>query len=373
MKMYKAMAALLALCLMVCGAFGALAEQGDEDVIADLLRYFLNIPEEEAVAPEPETEAPGAEEEPEAPAAPDDGEPLDPDDQYVVDEIEEEPIVVEQLVDVDDYAVNESLPDDWLNILLLGTDSRTSKQYSRTDSMIVLSINEASGEARLTSIMRDIWVDIPDHGGAKLNAACVYGGPELTMRLINEYFGLNIEKYALVNMKCLSEIVDMLGGIRLDISRGESRAMNRLIQSDRESGDANRAFATASVSPGTQVLLNGKQALAYTRIRKLDSDYVRTQRQRTVLITIARQLQQINLLKLAGIVTSMLQYVETNMATDEIMAIAKVCMKLDVDALAQFRIPAEDTFEAGMFGTTWCIKPDFEANARQLHEFIYGD
>ena len=364
MKLKKAIAALLALCLLLAGV-GAAAEQEEKpDVIDDLLRYFLKIdefaPEEDAAEATP------------AEAAEDVGDYVEGAEEYVVDE-EEEEIVVQTPVEVKDLSVTEGLSEDWLNILLLGTDSRGSSKYLRTDTMIILSVNQSAKAARMTSIMRDTWVEIPGHGGQKLNAACVYGGPELTVKMINEYFGLNIRDYALVNMKCLVEIVDSLGGIQLDVSPAEARAMNKLIESDRNSGDANASFATASVGAGEQLLLNGKQVLAYSRIRKLDSDYARTERQRAVLVTIAKRMQKENLLSLAGIVTSMLQYVETNLSFDEIMTIAGVCMKLDLGNLTQFRVPADGTYESGMFGGTWCIKPDFEANAKLLKAFIYGE
>ena len=368
----KTVAMLVALGIMLCGVSGALAE---DDVVADLLYYFLGDSAEQGE----EAEAPQQTAPEQADAANEesadyvDGEDYMDEDtgEYGFDE-EEEEIVVDKLVEVTDYAVNENLPDDWTNVLLLGTDSRGSTKYLRTDTMIVLSVNANTNEAKMTSILRDIWVEIPEYGWQKLNAACVYGGPELTMRTINQYFGLNLKSYALVNMQCLVNIVDALGGVRLDISPAEAGAMNRLITSDAEASDGNRNFATDKVHSGEQVLLNGKQTLAYARIRKLDTDYARTARQRTVLTTIARQMQQVSVFSLATLVTDMLQYVETNLSFDQIMTIAAVCMKLDLDNLAEFRIPADGTFEAGMFGNTWCIKPDFEANKKALNEFIYG-
>ena len=270
-------------------------------------------------------------------------------------------------------AVNASLPADGTNILLLGTDSRTSEMDSRTDTMIVLSVNAVTGQAKLTSIMRDTWVDIPGHGGGKLNAACVYGGPALTVRCVNENFGLNIERYALVNMQCLVDIVDALGGIRLDVTSEESSAINALIASDANAHDENSEFATDPVPAGTQVLLNGRQALAYVRIRKSDSDYARTSRQRVVLETIARRLQQESMMNLMGMAMSLLNNVETNLSLDEIMAIATVGVSADMGSVEEMRVPVDGTFESGMFGDTWCIKPNFAQNAALLHSFIYGD
>ena len=369
MNLKKMLAILTALCLAL-GSVGALA--GGMDMLGDLLQAYVAEGEaseptegaEEAAEP---TE--GGEAAAEAPAEPD----PDIDEEYVFGAEEEEEIVVDELIEVDDYAITEGLSEDWLNILLLGTDARGTNKYSRTDTMIVLSVNPATGEAKLSSIMRDIWVSLPNHAGAKLNAACVYGGPELTMRTINEYFHLNIQYYALVNMRCLVAIVDDLGGIRMEITNHERRSMNALIASDAKSEDAsNHAFATSMVKSAGDVLLNGKQALAFVRIRKSDSDYARTERQRKLLTTVMHQLQQENLLSLAGILTDMLEYVETNLTFEEILTLATMAMSMDAEDVSQFRIPVDDTYEAGMYGTTWCIKPDFEENARQLHEFIYG-
>ena len=239
--------------------------------------------------------------------------------------------------------------------------------------MVVLSVNSKTGQVKMTSIMRDIYVELPGVGGQRLNAACVYGGPELTMRTINQYFGLNIEQYALVNMRCLVSLVDALGGIRLDITPSEAAAMRELSEEDAKSTDGGRAYTISPVSSGSQVLLNGKQVLSYCRIRKSDSDYARTSRQRTVLVTVAKRLQQENVFSLGGIVADMLQYVETNLSLDQIMAIVGTCAGMDLDQMTEMRIPADDTFESGMFGTTWLIKPDFKENKRLLHEFIYGD
>ena len=337
MKIRKATAALLALCLALGGLLGAMAEG---EALNDLLGFFRRATEDAEPVIEPGTD------------------PADGADTAWLDGVGE--------------FSDSGLSPDWEHILLLGTDSRTSEKDARTDTMIVLSLNSQTRELRLTSLMRDIWVDVPGHGGAKLNAACVYGGPELTVRCVNENFDLDIHSYVLVNMQCLAAIVDALGGIRMDVSDSEAAAINKLFADDRNAQDENTYFAGQNVSAGSQVLLDGKQALAFARIRSLDSDYNRTDRQRQVLVTIARQMQREDLLSMAGIVTAMLQYVETNLTFEQIMAIAGVCLGADLDGLEELRLPAEGTYQAGTFGGTWCIKPDFEENQRILKAFIYG-
>ncbi len=340
MNMKRRIALLLALYLALLGAAGALAEEG---ALNDLLGFFERASAQGEPAPEAGAPAQAADA---LPVADDAAQPA-----------------------MDAAALNP----DWQNILLLGTDSRTSVTDTRTDTMIILSLNARSNEIRMTSLMRDIWVDVPGHGGAKLNAACVYGGPELTLQTINQNFGMDIQFYVEVNMQCLAQIVDALGGIRMDVSDSEAKAINKLFADDRNAHDENTYFAGDSVSAGSQVLLNGKQALAFVRIRSMDNDYVRTDRQRQMLVAIAKDLQQKDLLSLGAIVAGMLQYVKTNLTFDEIMAIAGVCMGASLDDLPELRLPAEGTYQSGTFNGTWCIKPDFEENARQLRAFIYGE
>lgn len=268
---------------------------------------------------------------------------------------------------IDDFAVTEGLPDNWVNILLLGTDVKYTNNYGRTDSMIMMSINLATKEAKLTSFMRDIWVPMSNQKSAKLNSACVVGGPQMTMRTINECFGLNLQYYALVNLSSMADIIDILGGLDLDVTEAEMKALNKGL------------FDLSSMSGmeklgeyGNGVHLNGNQAVAFARIRKIDSDYKRTQRQRYVLTQIAKRLQQENAGTIVGVVLKLLENVETNMNMTQLMTIAAAGLQMDMDSIQQFRVPADNTFQSGTYDGVWCIKPDFNANKQQLHKFIYG-
>lgn len=277
-------------------------------------------------------------------------------------------LLSDEVVSADDYASAE-LSDEWWNILLLGTDNRYEQEgYSRTDSMIVLSVNLATKEAKMTSFMRDTWVDIPGHGHNKLNAASVYGGPALTIETINKNFGLNIEDYALINITGMADIIDVLGGLDMDVTEAERKALNKGL------------FDLSSMSgmeqlqeSGENVHLNGNQAVAYSRIRKIDSDYVRTERQRYVLTKIAEKLQSTNnAATIVGVVSSLAPYVETSLDLGELMTLAYVGLQLDMSTVGQLRLPADGTFDSGNYDGVWCIKPNFKKNRSILNEFIYG-
>ena len=264
----------------------------------------------------------------------------------------------------------EGLSDEWWNVLLLGCDSYTKNDYQRTDSMIIVSINAAKGQVKLTSLMRDTWIPVPgSKNHRKLTELCAVGGPELTIRAINESFGMNISDYALISMEGMAEIIDLIGGLDLDVTEEERKALNKgLFDLSPLSG------MEQLEQSGEGVHLNGNQATAFARIRKIDSDYVRTERQRTVLLAIADKIKNgASAGTLLTIVTTLMGYVDTNLSLTEIMTIASVGMKLDMNSVEQYRVPVDGTFDSGTFNGVWCIKPNFEKNTELLHSFIYGD
>ena len=264
----------------------------------------------------------------------------------------------------------EGLSDEWWNVLLLGCDSYTKNDYQRTDSMIIVSINAAKGQVKLTSLMRDTWIPVPgSKKHRKLTELCAVGGPELTIRAINESFGMNISDYALISMEGMAEIIDLIGGLDLDVTEEERKALNKgLFDLSPLSG------MEPLEQSGEGVHLNGNQATAFARIRKIDSDYVRTERQRTVLLAIADKIKNgASAGTLLTIVTTLMGYVDTNLSLTEIMTIASVGMKLDMNSVEQYRVPVDGTFDSGTFNGVWCIKPNFEKNTDLLHSFIYED
>lgn len=136
----------------------------------------------------------------------------------------------EEMVQVDDLSVTAGLDSSWRNILLLGQDSRTTGKSERTDTMVIASINANTGEIKLTSLMRDMYVEIPERGTQKINTANYYGGPELAMKTVNENFKLNISEYVIVNFVNFPYIIEKLGGVYEDITEEEMEGINELVQ-----------------------------------------------------------------------------------------------------------------------------------------------
>ena len=306
----------------------------------------------------------------------------------------------EQLFQVEDLHINPDLPSEWKNVLLLGTDQRSLDESSRSDTMIICSINTTTGEVKLSSIMRDLAVEFDElgeyNGTYRINAANYFGGPEMAMRIVNECFDMNIEDYVLVNFYGFQYMAQMLGGIDITITEAEAIEINRnLLQQARMS--VNNGTLTYDEATGTfggeeeegilkgtlfyleeagDVHLNGRQTLAYARIRKIDSDISRAERQRKVLFTLLEKLKGQSVTDLALLAYSMEPYFETNMNLEEIISIAQTVLSFDFSTLSSddmnFRLPVNGTYvqetrnEQSMF-----YDCDWQTNALQLYNFIY--
>ena len=271
-------------------------------------------------------------------------------------------------------ALAETDESSWQNILLLGCDAHAQDGYDRSDSMIVVSVNSKTNQVKMTSLMRDMWVHIQGHGNQKLNAATVFGGPELAMSTVNEYFGLDIDKYVMVNVAGLVELIDTLGGVDLEITEEERQYINQGAKETAQYTGANADPGEDLTSAGL-VHLTGAQAVCHARNRTNGhGDYSRTDRQRSVLMAIANKLKQENsLLTLMAVGKQLLDQVETNLSLDDLVLLATVGMNVDLNDVEQLRLPAEGTYSTGYVGEYWCIQPNYEKNAALLHDFIYGE
>lgn len=288
----------------------------------------------------------------------------------------------DQMAKVEDLAVNQGLPEEWMNILLLGSDERTLSESARTDSMIICSINRNTGEVKLTSIMRDLAVDFDEIGQYndtyRINAANYFGGEELAMKIVNECFGMNIESYVHVNFYGFQQVAEMLGGIEMDITEEEMNLINELIvqqamlayyQGIDESALKNEFLET--YGPNTH--LDGRQTLAYARIRKLDGgDFMRAERQRNVLIALMNKLRGKGAAELLAIGMESMQFFRTNLTLDEIISVATIVCNSDIAEVESFRLPVNNSYvQETRNEQSMLYDCDWATNARELYNFIY--
>ncbi len=221
-----------------------------------------------------------------------------------------------------DLSLTDGLPSSPFNVLILGVDVESSGSQ-RSDTMIVASIG--SGSLKLTSIQRDTVVDLGEYGEQKINAAYAYGGPELAVRAVNELLELNIMRYVVVDFTVLVEMVDALGGVDIDITEAEMEHINKNVLLSRKVFEPLGYTETELTEYGEDTHLDGLQALAYARIRKLDSDFVRTSRQRIVIEAMLESLrsQLWNPVVLVRFIKAGLEGIETNLSTLQILSLGE--------------------------------------------------
>ena len=290
-----------------------------------------------------------------------------------------EPEITETVeVGYSDLSAQEGLPDEWVNILLLATDSRSMiSQNGRSDVMVIASIRAETGEVKLTSLARDLYVPIPRVGKDKLNAAFAYGGATLAMKTVNECFGLNIGSYVLVNIHAMSNIVDALGGVDIELIDNEYQYINYNVAVSEdyegfEKSDARRVLTEQDVG---LVHLDGLQAVAYARIRKMDNDLHRGSRQRILLEVMMRKiLENADLGILTKIAIGIMSEVETNLPLTNIIGMAATFLRSDGLKLTQMSVPVgrPNYVEVGQPPMS-VIEADLQLNAQEIHAFIYGE
>ena len=261
--------------------------------------------------------------------------------------------------------------EDVMNILLIGYDSRGSDSRGRSDTNILVSINRETKEITTTSIMRDCYVAIPGYGNNRLNAAYAYGGGDLLSETVEKNFQIRVNNYAAVNFYAFMDIIDMLGGVEIEISDAEAEVMNGYIT--ELNGMEGCEEKMDWLDGGGTLHLNGKQTLAYTRVRYVgNADFERTERQRTVLEKVFEKAKQMNLLELNDLLNCLLPEVSTDMSEKEVLfLLLKGPAYLQYD-LKSLRIPADGTYESLRINGMEVLGVDLEANRKLLEQEVYG-
>ena len=260
------------------------------------------------------------------------------------------------------------------NILLIGLDGTNDKLPKRSDTMIILTIDKLNKSLKLTSLARDTLVKIPGRGEEKLTHAYAYGQEELLMQTINENFDLDIKDYAVVNFKSFIDIVDIIGGVDINVNEKEIHHLNEVIKECygvNHEDTKNIEYITSSGNHN----LNGYLALAYARIRKLDTIYKRDERQRLILTNIAHKLSDVSISKYPQIAKSILRHIKVNIAFNKIIDLAFIAHELASYDISQLEFPISEYREEGRIGEkgTYVVKWDKNKNIELLHQFIYGN
>ena len=239
---------------------------------------------------------------------------------------------------------------DYRNIAIFGLDSRdNSFSNSRSDCIIIVSINKKTNDVKLTSVYRDTYVDIEGYGLDKITHAYAYGGPELAINTLNKNLDLNITEFVTVNFDTVETIVDSIGGITLTITDSEASQIG--------------------FSSGGTYTLDGKEALAYSRIRKIDSDYQRTERMRTVLEAVFNKVKKQELSEISNFVDIVLPHISTNMSTNSIISLVPSAVFYKITDSTGWPYDVSGYSSDAWYG----VPVTLESNVKEFHQNIFGN
>ncbi len=258
-----------------------------------------------------------------------------------------------------------------INILLIGSDSRSelgSEKYGRSDTTMIATIDNNHKCLKLTSLMRDMNVEIPGHGKHKFNASYAYGGPELLYKTIAQNFGIRLDGYAEVDFKAFKDMVNEIGGVEVELTSEEAQYLNT---TNYINGRKNR-----NVKAGWNTM-NGAQALGYCRVRKVanikgtNNDQGRTERQRMVMSAVFAKIKTMPMSKWQSVIDAILPNVTTDISNKEILNYATSVVMMGTTEVHPCQIPVEGHYVDGSSATDGdVLEIDLQDNKRLLHEFL---
>lgn len=284
-------------------------------------------------------------------------------------------------VDVSKYdTVSDS---EIVNILLVGADKNLDEQNTdgaarRSDSMMIATLDMKHKKLKVTSLMRDMYVEIPGHGSQKLNAAYSLGGIKLLYETIAKNFGMKMDGYAEVNFDAFIDVINAVGGVEATLTESEAENLNDTNYIKR------KKFRNVKV--GKQ-MLNGYQALGYCRIRHgkwknghypavltasgKGDDYGRAERQRLVVQALLGKVKSMSVNRWLDLIDIVLPSIKTDLDKDEIYSYMLAIVKMGTTELNQFSLPIQNGYTSQNIGGQDCLVPDLVKNKAALSNFIY--
>lgn len=291
---------------------------------------------------------------------------------FIYSNINNEDIIKEYLEEDDNNQhADAARQEDYVtNYLIFGIEEFGGA--SNTDSMMIATINTKDDSIKLTSLLRDSYVEIPDHKANKLNSAYAKGGAKMLVDTIEQNYKVQIDAYASVNFKSFEKIVDLLGSVTIELGKEEAEYLNT---TNYISKKANR-----NVKAGVNHL-NGNQVMGYCRVRKVktlggaNNDYGRIVRQQRALKAIFDSYKSTDVLKLLGITKECLGYVNTNLTESQIESAMEDIVENRIKTLETFRVPVDGAFDDPQKynGIGYPLILDWDVNRVELYKFIYND
>lgn len=256
------------------------------------------------------------------------------------------------------------------NVALFGLDFRYEHEPKRSDSITIITIDELNKKIKLNSIMRDSLVAIEGFGNDKLNHAYAFGGPELAIKTLNKTYGLNIKDYITVNFYNVQRIIDILGGLNIDVKKKEIPYLNKCIQ---EVSHIQSKEPTYITKEGPQTL-NGIQTLSYARIRKVGrDDYERSERQQRIFMAIYDKVKSIPYNEYLKFINMAPDLIETNISTSKALSLAKSIIFNKVNNIEQMRFPLDEHCRGELIDNIWYLTFNKDKTKDLVQKYIFED
>ena len=313
---------------------------------------------------------------------------IDDSTQAAIDALQQD-MEVDTSIDPDTLDMNTNLPDNVINILLVGIDTRDTSLTSglqQGDVQIILSINKDTGSIKLTSLLRDMYVTIPGYVNKnRINVSYARGGGQLAMRTVNKNFEMNIQNYVTINFYGLASIIDAIGGVDIDLTKTEAGAINTYLRKHPPKYDNTDGSQRVALEKKDGVQhLDGVQAVMYARLRKIDNDFGRTARQRHLLeLLLEKVMQDMSLDKMMTLIETCVPYVSTNMNPSTMVELGMTVLSSDIisraksgeELLEQHRVPMDGCYsykDINGASVIYLSTNNMKKNVQSIHEFIYG-
>lgn len=263
-------------------------------------------------------------------------------------------------------ATNPETGENIINILLIGQDAREGETRARSDSMILCTINKSAKTLTMSSFMRDMYVQIPGYRDNRINVSYALGGMTLLEECIEKNFGIQVDGNVEVDFSGFQKIIDLLGGVEIELTKAEADYLNR-----RGNWDIEDNAGTWSLTAGVNKL-NGSQALAYSRVRNVgNGDFGRTNRQRTVLNALMEKAKTMSVTQLNNLLQEILPLLTTDLTDSEILSYAAQLLPMlsELTVVTQ-QIPAEGAYKMTMIDGMSVLLPDLDANRKILADIM---
>ncbi len=268
---------------------------------------------------------------------------------------------------------NTSTYKDVVNIAFFGLDENVDN-IQRSDAIMIGTLDPINKKIKITSLMRDSYVNIPDPGPGydKLNHAYAYGGPELAIKTINKNFDLNITDYISVDFSEMEDIIDALGGIDMEMTQNELENVNDYL--DTVYTAAGKTPKHVSFNNKGKVHMTGYEALGYTRIRGTEGgDFDRTQRQRKIMNELFNNISSSGVGKLAVMMNKLIPYVETSLSNTEILNLGTQVISMGSSDLEQQRFPRDDYSKNSIINEIYYLTFDEDTARKEIYEYLFNN